>query len=226
MNNTPQKQNHEEVSSYTILQRIKSGSVDAKALSKEQRQACIESLTLEGYKVSEVAHLLSRSEKTIKRDLQDIWKKNASMPTPDFVLREITEMIEKGKSNQAHLMRMARSETTSAKEKIEAEEKAWQIAKELSERLQSLGFLPSQPQRVVGEMYHYNTDKDVSTDDLKKQVIDITSLAKEHNIYDNAVDGKVKAINEKIEKLELKQDVDKIAKEIEDSTNIKEAQDE
>jgi transposase len=226
MTNIPERQDQQEVSSYNLLQSIKSGTMDAKSLIREQRQSCVESLTLEGYKVSEIAHMLSRSEKTIKRDLQDIWKKNASMPTPDFILGEISEMIQKGKTHQAYLMRIARSNTASPKEKIEAEEKAWQIAKELSERLQSLGFLPYQPQRVVGEMFHHNADKEVSVDELKQKIVDITSIAKESDIYDDNMVKKINALNEKVEKLELKQDLDSVVKNTEDLKEQKEQKNE
>ena len=226
MNNIPQKYNNEETPAYTLLQRIKAGSVDARELDKEQRQACVEVLALEGYKVSEIAQMLTRNEKTIKRDLKSIWQKNASMPTPDFIVREITEMMQKAKANQAHLMHIARSNTASYKEKIEAEKQAWQVAKELSERLQSLGFLPCQPQRVVGELFHHNADKEMSADDFKKQVVDITNIAKDCNIEDEVINQKVNKIKEKIEKLDIKQDVDTLAKDIENAQIKQEEQNE
>lgn len=82
MENNNQLINKEETPVYKVLKQIKEGNIEARSLSKETRQECVEVLTLEGYSVSSIAQLLDRSEKTIKRDLEDIWQRNSKRPTP------------------------------------------------------------------------------------------------------------------------------------------------
>jgi len=227
MVNIPEKCNKEDTPTYKILQGIKTGSLDAKSLSKEERQACVEVLMLEGYEVASIAQLLDRSEKTIKRDKQEIWQKNSQKPTSDFIMREVAEMIGKGKVSQAHLMRLARSKDTPAKERIDAERNAWQVGKEISERLQSLGFLPNVPQKVVGEMYHHNAaDDEVNLSELKKQLNQMIEIAKETGIYTSGVSEKIKSIEEKIKKLEIKKDMEDLSKDMEDTQKKGEEQNE
>lgn len=227
MTNVPEKYNKKETPTYKILQGIKAGSLDAKSLLKEERQACVEVLMLEGYEVPSIAQLLDRSEKTIKRDRQEIWQRNSQKPTSDFIKREVAEMIGKGKVSQAHLMRLARSKDTPAKERIEAERNAWQVGKEISERLQSLGFLPNVPQKVIGEMYHHNAaDDEVNLSELKKQLNQLTEIAKETGIYQSGIPEKIKSIEEKIKKLEIKKDLEVLSKDMEDTQRKGEEQNE
>ena len=227
MVNIPEKYNKEDVPTYKILQGIKTGSLDAKNLLKEERQACVEMLALEGHQVSAIAQLLDRSEKTIKRDLKEIWQKNSQMPTPEFVLREIAEMIEKGKVHQAHLMRIARSKDTLPKEKIEAERNAWKIGKEIAERLQSLGFLPNAPQKVVGEMYHHNVNDEVSISEQKKQLAQLIETAKKDGVYDKGkVLEEIENIEKKITKAEIKKDIENLSNDINKAKERGEGEDE
>ena len=160
----------EEISVYKILKQIKEGSFEAKALSKEIRQECVEVLTLEGQSVSSIASMLDRSEKTIKRDLEDIWKKNARKPTAEIALQLIAEMIGKSKSQQAHLMRLARSNEGEVQERAQAEYLAWKIQSETIERLQSLGYLPSAPQKMIGDIYHHQEEDTKTLCELKEEL--------------------------------------------------------
>lgn len=217
MTNMPEKYNKEDMPVYKILQAIKSGALDAKSLKREQRQACVEVLQLEGYQVSSMADLLGRSEKTIKRDLEDIWQKNSRMPTPKIILSEITEMIHKGKVQQAHLMRLSRSKDIPPKQRIEAERSAWQIGNEMAERLQALGFLPTKSQEVIGKFYHHSVDSGLTVDELTKKVIELTNIAKEEKIYDQNIQKRIQHIKEKIKRLEVKKEIDDLAKDIEDA---------
>lgn len=217
MINIPERYNKEDTPTYKILQAIKAGSLDAKSLSKEERQACVEVLILEGYEVASIAQLLDRSEKTIKRDKQEIWQRNSQMPTPEFVLREITEMINKGKVHQSYLMRLARSKDTPPKERIEAERSAWQVGNEIAERLQTLGFLPTKPQEVINNLYHHKVDTEATISELKKKVIELTKIANETEIYDEDIKKRIEHIKGEIKKLEIVKEVDDLSKDIENA---------
>ena len=217
MKNIPEKNKKEDTSVYKILQCIKTGTLDAKGLSKDDRQACVEVLFLEGHQISAIAQLLERSEKTIKRDLKEIWQRNSQYPTPDFVLREITEMIHKGKVHQAHLMRIARSGTTPSEEKIKAEYNAWKIGGEMSKQLQSLGYLPTEPHKITGDLYHHTENGEKSISVLKDKLSDLIRVASEASIDDKEIEGHIKNIQDKIEKAEINNDIEKLQDKIDSS---------
>lgn len=150
----------------------KDGRFQARELSKEKRRECVEVLVLEGYSVSLVTQLLDRCEKTIKRDIEDIREHNSLMPSGELAKKIVGEIIAYANINRAHLMRMARSKEASVSEKSQAEFLAWRVQKELSERLQTLGFLPSKPTEVVHTLFYGSEDnisKPISTKELPEE---------------------------------------------------------
>jgi hypothetical protein len=207
MENKPDKEPKEEISVYKILKQIKEGVFEAKDLPKEQRQECVEVLTLEGQSVSAIANLLNRSEKTIKRDLEDIWQRNSRKPTAEIALQLIAEMIGKSKSQQAHLMRLARSDEGTVQERTQAEYLAWKIQSETVERLQSLGYLPLAPQKVVGDIYHHQ-DEDIKTPaELQGELVSLEEMATSNGILDEATKDKIKSLRLKISQAEIAQGI-------------------
>jgi len=214
MENKPEKAQKDEISVYKILKQIKEGSFEAKDLPKEQRQECVEVLTLEGQSVSSIASMLDRSEKTIKRDLEDIWQKNARKPTPEIALGLIAEMISKSKSQQAHLMRLARSNEGTIQERSQAEYLAWKIQSETVERLQSLGYLPSSPQKIIGDIYHHQDfDEDKTLGQLKEELSLLESIASDNGLLDDASKAKIKSLQLKIDQAEIAQQITGMAAE-------------
>lgn len=50
------------------IQRLRAGDLRASMLDSEDRRACVEHLTAEGYSVAETAQVLGVSDRTISRD--------------------------------------------------------------------------------------------------------------------------------------------------------------
>ena len=92
----------------TIIQRLKDKTLNPEALTKAERQQCVEALLLEGYSPSQIAQLVDRNEKTIKRDLADIRQRNALTPSLDLARQLIGNFLIKVEAHQTRLMRLAR----------------------------------------------------------------------------------------------------------------------
>lgn len=212
MENIPEKINKEERPVYKIIQEIKEGRFEAKDLSKEMRQECVEVLTLEGYSVSTIAQLLDRSEKTIKRDLKEIWQRNSEKPSLELALQMIGEMIHKSKSQQSHLMRLSRSKEGSLQERVQAEYCAWKIQNETIERLQTLGYLPSRPKEIVGDIYHHQEEDIKTLAQLKEELITVERITRETGTLDEETKKDINSLRLRIEQAEITQEVKELVK--------------
>lgn len=208
MENNINKVSKEEVPVYKILKQIKDGTLQAKELSKEMRQDCVEVLALEGYSVPSIAQLLDRSEKTVKRDLEDIWQRNSKRPSPEIALSLIAELIEKSKSQAAHLMRIARSNEGSMQERINAERLAWEIQNQTAERLQSLGYLPTTAQKIESDIYHHDSEETPKTlAQMKEELLQIEKISTETGSLDEKTKQAIALLKLKIEKAEIAQGI-------------------
>jgi len=213
MNNVPEKINKEDKPVYKIIQEIKKGRLEPRELSKQTRQACVEVLTLEGYSVSSIAQLVDKSEKTINRDLKQVWQKNSEKPSVELAVQMIGEMIQKSKVKEAHLMRLARSKEGSLQEKVQAEYCAWRVQKETVEKLQSLGYLPTQAQKVVGEIYHHQGEDVKTLAELKEELTRIEKITKENGNLDATTKKQIDSLRQKIEKAEIAQEITQLVKD-------------
>ena len=209
MENDINKVNKEEIPVYKILKQIKDGVLQAKELSKEMRQDCVEVLTLEGYSVPSIAQLLDRSEKTIKRDLEDIWQRNSKRPTPEIALSLIAELIEKSKSQAAHLMRLSRSNEGDVQERINAERLAWEIQNQTVERLQSLGYMPTAAQKIVGDVYHHDSEEEApkTLAQMREDLLQIEKIAEETGSLDEKTKQGITLLKLKIDQAEIAQGI-------------------
>lgn len=174
-NNEPEKK---EESMLTLIQQIKDGQLDPKTLNKELRQQVVEVMLAEAYNIPGMAQILKVSDKTIRRDVEDIRTSNALSPDIDLAKKTIGEMVAYARVHRDHLMRLSRTNNASLSEKAQAEYYAAQIGFVLVTKLQSLGYLPLQPQGVVGSIHHTfeNADLNTLSADAQKQLVELDSL--------------------------------------------------
>lgn len=204
--------NKEESPVFKIIQEIKEGKREAKDLSKEQRQECVDSLDLQGYNVSQIAQVLDRSEKTIRRDLLDVKQRRSVKPSLELATQIVGNMIAKLEAAQSCLMRLANAKEGSLKAKSQAIFYAGQMMLELTEKLQSLGYLPSAPQKVIGEVYFHNEDDDKSFAEAKEKLKELETIAQDTGILDEATKKRIEDLKAKIEKAEIVKDVENLKK--------------
>lgn len=213
MENPTDNKNKEESPVFKIIQEINEEKREAKDLSKEQRQECVDSLDLQGYNLSQIAKTLNRSEKTIRRDLQDVKARRSVKPSLELATQIVGNMIAKLEACQSHLMRLANSKEGSLQEKSQAIFYAGKMMLELTEKLQSLGYLPSAPQKVIGEIYLHNEDDDKTFAEAKEKLKEIEMIAKDTGVLNEATQKRIEDLKGKIEKAEIVKDVENLNKE-------------
>lgn len=173
-----------------IIQDINSGARDPSLLDKATRQQCVEVLIVEGYTYSQLAQLLKCSEKTISRDMQQVRKNNALTPSAGFVKEAVGELVIRARQHASYLMRLARDRGASSANKAAAEFLAWRVYKELAEKLQTLGYLPSKAQAIVGDFYHHIDDRIV--DSISAQVVEMEEMIEQAGEVPASVQEEIK----------------------------------
>ena len=208
MNNTGDS----ERSAVQLLQEINAGALDARTIDKASRQRCIELLITEGYGYQHISQVLKISEKTVGRDIKEIRSRNELTPNIEFAKETVGDLFRHGLNHHAYLMRLARSKDLANNEKVQAEFAAWRVLRELTERMQSLGYLPSRAQRVAGDIFCHTQSEEggESLEDIRKTISEIETVARDTNTYTAELADDIKAISQRIEKAEIVSEVKKV----------------
>jgi len=203
MQNNDSLQEKDEQPIFSLIQQIKDGSVAPETLTKDLRQRCVEVLLGEGYSIGTMAQVLKRSEKTIKRDVDDIRERNAISPDIDLAKKIIGEMVMYARINRDYLMKLARTKDSSVAEKTQSEYYAFKVLVELMTKLQSLGYLPSKPQTIVGgiDIFHHVDGGISDFDEITRQIIEIEKITDGDGKIEDDIKkdiSKMKAVVEKM----------------------------
>ena len=171
----------EEVPITELLSRIKGGRLDPRMISKEDRLRCVLFLYDEGHDIYQIAKILDRSERTVKRDFAEIRQRNAVSPSVELARQSVGEMFHYAHVHHSHLMKLARSPKETASVKAQSEFMAWRILKELIEKLQSLGYCPKQADKITGEFTVYSEagEDSVSFQSLRQELAEIEQIGHE-----------------------------------------------
>ena len=163
-------ENHQEKPVAKILREIAEGIIKGDELPTDIRQECVEHMwQTQGFSVMDIASALNVSERTIKRDKNEIRKRNAQKPSADYALETISELLQKATSAHEHLMRLSRSKDGSVQEKSQAGYYVWKIIQEQTKLLQSLGYLPEKPMQVEADIHHHH-EEEISIEHLKAEL--------------------------------------------------------
>ncbi len=212
----------------SLIQQIKDGTLNPKTLTNEIRQRCVEFLSSEGYTQAQIGQILMITERTVRRDLQEIEKRNALSPDINQAKCIIGNMFQKAMVHHKHLMRLARSPDATNGEKSQSEFLAWRVLKEVVEKMQTLGYLPLKPQEIVEDIFHHVADGDGERDiaEAKSMLSEIERAAKEAGTLDPETEKKIRALKVRIEQVEINQEVNKLTKKDDKPKDEKEEQDE
>ena len=145
-----------ESQSLTLLQGIKSGSVNPCSLCPADRRLLVSFLMAEGQSTAEIALLLKTSDRTVERDRKAIREENAITKDPKLVEQIVGRLISEAEVCIQRIRKFQRDNQASAAAKMDGEHRCFQIACQLSERLQSLGFLPTATQRIEADLTHHS----------------------------------------------------------------------
>jgi hypothetical protein len=208
MQNDTYRPDDEEEPILELIQKIKDGDVDPKTLDKEARQACLEILMAEGYGGAQLGQIFKRCDKTIQRDITEIRRRNALVPSAEYAKEFVGDVVKKAFGHHDFLIRISNDRSASDSDKIEARKSAWNIMKDLVEKLQNLGYLPSRPQQVVGDIYHHGEGGDIKTyAELRKELKEVERIARDNSVFDEGTEQTIRLLEDKITKAELAQEI-------------------
>lgn len=194
-----------------LLQQINSGVLDPRLLDKQNRQSCLEALRLEGYTASQAASVLGVSEKTCLRDLKEIRERNALSPNIQFAKEFTGEFFQRALGHHDYLTRLARSKDGTLGEKAQCEYAAFRILRELIEKLQSLGYLPTMPRQL--ELMVDTREDEQNLEDLKAKISAIETTARECGSLTPEVADKIIKLKLRVEKCEVQETTLKLLEE-------------
>lgn len=133
----------EELSTLDIIQQLKNGQVNPKALDIKTRIDCAELLLYEGYTRAQIAQILKTSDRTVTRYYKAIRKRNALKVTPDFPAEYMGQLIARTQHGIDYMIRLSGAKDAKTMEKVQARKEALQACFELTRLLQAGGYLPS-----------------------------------------------------------------------------------
>ncbi|MDD5584340.1 MAG: hypothetical protein PHV55_04725 [Candidatus Omnitrophica bacterium] len=218
-NNQPK----ERPESYYI-KGIQDGTIRVSSLAKETILDVVEVLYAEGSSTVQIAQLLGRNDRSVRRYLKVIRARNAVEPSAQRAKEIVGELIQKANSSYSTLRRLAQSKDGSVGEKVQAEYAAWRVYREFVTALQSLGYLPQEPQEIVGDVFHHSMGADGGRSflEMKESLREITQVTREAGTFDEGTAQGVKALEEKIQRAELDSEVKKLQAEVNNSREQKE----
>jgi len=206
------REDKQDVCALSTIQKIKDGQFDPKLLDKDARQQCVEVFMGEGYSKSQMAQILKCSEKTIKRDTDEIFLRN-SLSTDEGLQKKIVGQLSMAViSSREHLMRLARKADASVAERTQAEYLGFKVFAEFIEKLQSLGYLPSLPQAIVGDFsLNINSQKERSFDDFKEEVIELERIMEEAGGVSAQRKDEILKVKQLIDKAKIAYNIQKLS---------------
>jgi len=205
LNNTP---------GLSLLQQLKEGIIDTKSIDKDTRRQLVEVLHSENYTLYQIAQFFKCSEKTIQRDFVEIRKLNALFPSAEFARELCGEMVTRARQHCASLGRLSKNTDASIQDKIVADVSSWKVFKELIEKLQSLGYLPSRPTEIVSDVFHHS-DKENTPQEMRQMIDAIEKSGREAGILDEDVKAKIKILKTRISQTEIDLEI----KQLKETTN-------
>jgi len=138
----------------TTIRALQSGSTTGKHLSKDDRQACVEHLTNEGYSLPEIADIFKMSERTIARDRKAIQEAHALEHDPKLAPIMVGRLICEMEICIQRIRRAARDKDALPADRIQSEFGVFKIIHDAIQLLQRLGYLPTAAQKLEASLKH------------------------------------------------------------------------
>ena len=91
---------------------------------------------------------------------------------------------------------------------------AWTVKKQKMELLQTLGYLPVQPQQVVGDFFHHSEGEQLSSEDLRKKIELTEAVALQCGEIPAELKEKLAGLKNDAEKLRIQQGLKTVQNEM------------
>ncbi|MBF0388436.1 MAG: hypothetical protein HQL20_11425 [Candidatus Omnitrophica bacterium] len=193
--------------SLDLIEGLRNGTLAPDMFSIDERLLCIEVMLRESIRKAEIARMLKVSDRTIRRDQEEIRKRNAIKATPGLAREMIGEFKERSENSHATLSRLARAKETPPAVKVMAEGTAWEMDNKTIKTYQALGVLPSVPQKVVATVYHQEGLVEASYEDMRRQIEEFEANARELGTLTPETQRRLTALRAKINKSEISEGV-------------------
>lgn len=215
-------ENYRNKSVVDILNGINDGSIKGDEVPPDIRQECVEHLWMvEGYSTVAIAKALRVSERTIKRDKNEIRIRNAQKPSADHALEVIGELLQKATSAQEHLTRLAHSTTGKLQEKAQAGFYVWKVIQEQAKLLQSLGYAPEKSIQIDADIHHHEEKEEETPAELKEKLSKLEKLAEEKGNIDPEISNLIQDAKKKIALAEANEIINKLEEKLGESEKEK-----
>jgi len=122
-----------------LIRQLKAGQIIGKEIAIDSRHECVQRLRLEGLANADIADLFGMHERTIRRDLVELRKRNAIHPSPQIVAEVLGEFQIQAQASITRLQRVSRDSRTSPSDQIAAERAITETLDNLAKRLHSVG---------------------------------------------------------------------------------------
>ncbi len=174
---TKKQPDKKEKSIADLIHEIKTGTLDPGVLNKEQRQLCVEALHFDSVSPTAIAQFLKVADRTIRRDMADIRKRNALSPDLELAKQIIGEFLQASRIHRANLMKMARSADASVAERAQAEYYSYMVLADSMVKMQSVGYLPKSADSLIVTQKNEDDRPDEKLAVLSAELADMADLA-------------------------------------------------
>lgn len=123
----------------TLVERIKNKQLNPTLLTPDERRECVQLLKLQHWNQNQMARFLDCSDKTIRRDLKKIRQENSTIPSSEILKETFGEALENIRADIEALKKIADSQGSSTREKIQARYAAAKMTISWMKTLESLG---------------------------------------------------------------------------------------
>lgn len=152
-----------------LIADIRSGVLPARGIDADARRRIVECLIGEGATLAEIAQLVRRNERTIRRDIDAIRESNALHPDDGFAERFLGQLLQETMHCIARIRRTTREKDCPHSVRVQGERDIAGILDGLAHRMQSVGHLPSAAHRLEAEVMH-NGGVSLSLDDIVSEL--------------------------------------------------------
>jgi hypothetical protein len=124
----------------------------------------------EGQSTAEIAHLLKTSDRTIERDKKAIREDGAISQDPELANIMAGRLFDEAQICIQRIRKFQRDKDCPPAAKIEGEKTCFQIINDLTERLQSMGHLPTVSKRLEADLTHHVGNDLLSLAQMKSEI--------------------------------------------------------
>ena len=214
--------NIEEIPALQILAQIRDGTLDPKKISPEMRQDCVEHLWIvEGQPTAVIAQLLKWSDKTIRRDKDDIRERNAKKLTPQDREKLLEELLAKATASHENLHRLSRSKEGSIQEKGQTDYLSGKLILEQIAIGQALGIFPKKSIQLEADIRYKK--EETTPAQLKEELSRLEKIASDKDISDPEITRLMEDVKRNIAIAEAKEGLVKLGGKINDIAKDKDS---